>query len=752
MDALLCFALGLLLPQSGSTIYPWTLFATWAVFTAVWGCLRPQHSRIVGCIVALCLGMSYCAWRIEARMAQALPAVWEGRMITLEGELRGLPQRKVRETRFDFHVDKIITPAAQVPERISLSDYRQDRRWPSGSRWRLTVRLKRMHGLANPYSPDMESWLLSQNRLASGNVLSAEPLPPARWALHVWLVQLRAALWTRLTRIVGNAPYGGVLIALILGEQQGISDREWLRFNHTGTTHLVSVSGVHLTLLAGLVAACALRIARRCRTHIPPRVWAALAGLLAASAYAFLAGFSVPTQRTLYMLLVGVLCLLRRDRWPLRVIWLLAGIAVLLFDPWAACTVGFWLSFGLVGAMLAADAGRVGRESYLVRWTRAQWAVSVASVVPLLFIFGSLPLASPLANAWAIPVVGSVVTPLALFATCLPFDAPLHWVLQLLQWGMWPLEVLERWPLWHIPAPSVSACAFAVLGSLLLLLPHGIYGRGVACLLLLPLLLARPERPELGSARVVVFDVGQGLAVAVETAHHVLLYDTGRPYVARLLLAYFAARGVEQLDMMVLSHDDADHSGAWRAVVDAVSTGQLLTSVPAELPQQLGASVRPQACQAGQSWQWDGVQFSMLYPDVPGRHGNDGSCVLRVASSSGASVLLTGDIERLAEAQLINELGTRLRSDILLAPHHGSGSSSSVDFIRAVAPQHVIFSAGYLNSYHHPQAKVWQRYGELDIQRWRTDRDGALLITLGAQPVIHAWRALTPHYWDAARN
>jgi competence protein ComEC len=256
----------------------------------------------------------------------------------------------------------------------------------------------------------------------------------------------------------------------------------------------------------------------------------------------------------------------------------------------------------------------------------------------------------------------------------------------------------------------------------------------------------QPARPPAGEAWVDVLDVGQGLAVLVRTAEHTLLYDTGPRYGAetsagqRIVVPFLHAIGVAWLDALVVSHRDQDHSGGLEAVRAHAPIARFLTSMT-------GVGAEP--CAAGQFWEWDGVRFAILHPlerDYLGKakRTNSMSCVLRVWNDGGA-ILLTGDIETDNERALIARAGKELRSDVLVAPHHGGRGSSSPAFVAAVAPRDAIFSAGYRNRFGHPRAEVLERYAA--SRQWRTARDGDVQVALGTETRVTAWRATRPRYW-----
>lgn len=525
-----------------------------------------------------------------------------------------------------------------------------------------------------------------------------------------------------------------------------------LRFNR----HQISISGLHVTMIAAL---CALAVgtlwrrSERLMLRLPAQKAAIAAGWAAAFFYASLAGFEVPAQRTLYMLSVLAAALWAgRNLGVVRTL-LLALLAVVLIDPWAVLATGFWLSFGAVAVLFYAGSARLGRaehrrwRSALMQWGAAQWAVTVGGLPLLLLFFQQFSLVSPLANLMAVPVVSFVVTPLALFFAVIPWPPLLHldhWVMVQL---MTVLDWLATWPVWQQAAPPLWAVLLALFGALWLLLPRGFPGRWLGLCLLLPAMFPPLSRPDAGEAWADVLDVGQGLAVVVRTARHTLLYDTGPSYGGeadagqRVVVPFLQANGVTLLDALVVSHRDKDHAGGLGSVLSAHGpVGRVLASF---------AEAGGERCAAGQSWEWDGVRFTILHPEPADyenqKQTNGLSCVLRV-QSAGASLLLPADIEAANERALLARAPADVRADVLVVPHHGGKGSSTPSFVSAVAPAHAVFSAGYRNPFGHPRPNIIARYGGSSI--WRTDRDGALRVVLGERAGVTSWRATHRRYWQ----
>ncbi|MFC5547281.1 DNA internalization-related competence protein ComEC/Rec2 [Massilia aerilata] len=733
------------------------------------------------------LGYTWAALIAHHALASQLAPADEGHDLTVIGIVDSLPYRFEQGLRFNLRVERTETPATAVPPRIALSWY-ADRGSGAGSlpdslkpgeRWRLTVRLQRPHGNANPGGFDYEAWLLEQGvratgyvRVDSGNAQLDAFVP----RIGTLIERTRAALRDRIQAALPDRQYAGVIVALVIGDQRGIDQADWQVFNRTGIGHLISISGLHITMIAGLAALAMASLWRRSfftgarlPLLLPAQKVAALTGAVAALLYVLLAGFGVPAQRTLYMLVVVALALwFGRLASVTHVLCLALGVVV-LFDPWAVLWPGFWLSFGAVAVILFGGHGRIARRETGFRanlkaaW-RTQWSVTLGLVPLTMLLFGQISLVSPLANAIAIPLVSFIVTPLALLGSLAP--APLGgWLLLAAHAAVeglaFVLGQLAQMPaaVWRAPAPPAWVFLLALGGTLWMLMPRGWPHRWAGAAAWLPLLLQMPEHPEPGRFRVIAFDAGQGMALLIETAGHRLLYDTGPGYApgadagSRVLLPYLRMRGIADLDGMVVSHSDADHTGGALAVLGETKVGWLASSLPASHPVARAAS-RHLHCAAGQRWEWDGVRFEMLHPAAasyadPKPKPNARSCTLRIGNGRTA-ILLAGDIEAAQEAALVSNSADGLRADVLLAPHHGSGTSSTQAFLQAVHPSVSVFQVGWRNRYRHPKKEVYERYGELGIERLRTDELGALTLAFGETVEAQAYRRQHARYWSPA--
>lgn len=706
-------------------------------------------------------------WQAEQRLSLDLPTALEGRDLLLRGTLAALPEVDGRATRFVFRADAREHEGEWIAftPTLRLSWYEAPL-LQAGEGWQLQVRLKRRHGFRNPGGFDYAGWLFQNGVAATGYVRGVETA--RRWPVldaQRVDVRLRAAVERRLRPLLEHASEGGLLRALTLGAADGISVEDWEVFRATGTSHLVSISGLHIGLVAGLGFLCGRWLwsrSHRLTQRFPAPRAAAIAALLAATLYAALAGFSIPTRRAWIMALVLLAgTLLSRPGRPAQGL-ALALILVLIHDSFAVLSPGFWLSFVAVAIIFLQQAqwpSTRGWRAALQQLVSMQFALTLGLLPFTLLFFGQSGWVAPLANLIAVPWTSLLLVPL-LFAALLCLY-PLPWLAQwLIIAADRTAEILLAALGWManlpgavigMPEAPLAASVAALFGAGLLLLPRGLPQRRLGALLLLPLLLWTPARPAPGTAWFTLLDVGQGLAAVVQTARHTLIYDTGPRFGpefdagSAVVAPFLAARGIGHVDALIVSHGDNDHSGGAQALDRRIPVYRLLTSVPQQLDWR-----RSQRCVAGQAWTWDGVEFRMLHPHGGDASENDASCVLQVHVGGGSRLLLTGDIESAAERTLIGRYGATLRSEILVAPHHGSRTSSTQAFVTAVAPGYVLFPAGYRNRYGFPNPRVLERYRDADTAILVTAETGAIGFRLGAlvRPVLE--RDRVRHYWDAA--
>lgn len=738
---------------------------------------RDHHrsaARVLGGVAAFAIGVAWAAGVAQLRLADRLDRDWEGRDIMLTGVVASLPQSFERGVRFVFDVEGTDMAGARLPRRVLLSWYNgrttdEFEAVPSvraGERWQFTTRLRRPHGLINPHGFDYEAWLLERGIGATGYVATrGVPIRLAEFVARpaYAIERLRERVRDKFRDDLPDHRYAGVLIALAIGDQRAIGPDDWRVFTRTGVNHLMSISGLHVTMVSGLAALAVFWSWRRSATltlRLPARKAAAAAAFAAALLYCLLAGFAIPAQRTLYMVAVAAAALWLDRMQSASKVLSVALLAALIADPWAVISPGFWLSFGAVAAIFYSGVDAYRGAEWLRAWLRMQWAVTLGLTPLLLVLFKQVSLVSPVANAVAIPVVSFVVTPLALASALWPGDALArlaHWVFE---WLMVIIDWLAGLPgaVWQQHAPVWWTIPLALIGIAWILLPRGAPARYAGALLLLPLFFIAPVPLAPGTAQVTFLDVGQGLATVVRTTRHALLYDAGPTYGpqtdagARVVVPYLRGEGIVTLDAIVVTHDDTDHSGGAASVARTIPVRLLLASINGAHPVRDLVPYRL-PCYAGQRWTWDGVEFAVLYPPVdrhddPRAKPNARSCVLRVQTAHGA-VLLTSDIEARDESALLAS-GQPLGSRVALVPHHGSRTSSTPRFVAAIGAEHAVFTVGYGNRFGHPKMDVFARYS--GARRWRTDLDGAVSLQFGPHGLaVAGQRQRERRYWRDVR-
>jgi competence protein ComEC len=797
--ALLGFVVGTALQLQQAVLWPVTLFGPLALaglLVGVW--LRHDRSKTcrgfprsaVWLLAAGVFGFASTGLRSQAFAFGALDPALEGRDLRAVGVVTDMPQRNESGLRFTLDTDSatLAGRALAVPARVDVGwyssglgqgDFSDLQGSPgavrAGERWSMTLRMKAPHGSRNPFGFDFELWLWERGVQATAYVRTAAtdavPQRLEQTGLHP-VALLRQRVRERIFASVEPRAAAGLIAALVVGDQAAIDRADWDVFRATGVAHLVSISGLHITMFAwaaSLVLGWLWRRSVRMCEWLPAPVAALAGGVLLASAYALFSGWGIPAQRTCWMLACVALLRVSGARWPWPQTWMLACAVVVAVDPWALLQAGFWLSFVAVGVLFATDlvtvpgalaAGRIqSHASRLGAALREQWVVTVALAPLTLLLFGQVSLVGLLANALAIPWVTLVVTPLAMLGVA----APALWTLAagaialfmaVLQWlAAWP------WATLSLATAPWGLAAVGVLGGVLLVARLPRWMRLMGFPLLLPSLLWQAPLPGAGQFELLAADIGQGNAVLVRTANHALLYDAGPRYSLesdaghRVLLPLLQALHT-RLNLVLLSHRDTDHVGGAAAVLAMQPQATLLSSVaPEDRLRTLRSPERSQRCVAGQRWEWDGVQFDILHPQTPDydrlHTPNAVSCVLRIQSAAPQPqvALLVGDIERPQEAELLAAQAP-LRADLLLVPHHGSKTSSSEAFLDAVQPHIAWVQAGYRNRYGHPAQEVMQRYQVRGIVVHDSPHCGAMTWHSEQPAQVHCHRTAEMHYWS----
>lgn len=728
--------------------------------------------------LAYFIGFLWILLHAKSVINHQIPHHIEAKPITVIGIVDSIPEQRDNMLRFDFKIQEALPKSLWPnPGRVKLRFRNPPMAIRVGEQMQLIVKLKKPHGYANPGSFDTELHDFQHRIVAEGTVVNkAEAQKMNDSSFSHPIDRLRMWLLNKINHALKNSEYKGIIDALVVGVQSGISNTQWQVLKITGTVHLVAIAGLHIAFITGFVMFMTLLLWQRLPhsllpvrfSNMPAPLIGAGFGLGAAFFYAGLAGFSVPTQRAIVVITAFMLSVFNKRQAAVWQNYFLALLVVLLLDPLATLAAGFWLSFGAVGLILYGMKGRLQPGGWWWKWGRIQWVLFLGLTPFMLAIFGMTSLIAPLTNFIAIPWVGFLVLPFCLFGTlCLTFSTSLGTFFLNMANSMlgllWPiLHWMSEFKgaTWTNTAQPLWALIIAFIGVLLILLPKGFPGKNIGFIFLLPIFFIKPEKVDLNTARVTVLDVGQGLSLVVETQNHVLVFDTGPKLSAhfdtgeRVVLPFLSTRHLNKIDALVISHGDNDHAGGARSILNTLAVKTIITSEPKLFPEY-----NTMPCFAGQKWDWDGVNFEMLHPTtVFTKKRNDHSCVLKVTAGA-QSVLLTADIEAKSEHSLIEQVSEKLPATVMLVPHHGSRTSSTLEFIRAVNPQIAIIPAGYLNQYGHPKPDVVERYKKENIRLLDTVTEGAIWFTLNntksklSESVdLHAYRRENQRYWHLYRD
>jgi len=656
-----------------------------------------------------------------------------GKEITISGTISSVPEQQQRRIRFEFQPDSSTQYA--LPKKVRLNWYQPlPNDLKAGERWQLTVKLKPVRGMINPGSFDYEAWLFQQGIGATGYVRSSAKNHRIDTSPLYSINALRQSLVLNIEQVLSDSPNIGLIQGLTTGIRHNINQQQWKVLRSSGTNHLLAISGLHIGL-AATIGFFIFRFLWSLRANnlllLTATEIGAVGGFIFALFYAALAGFSIPTQRALIMVAVVMVSLIIRRPIMSTHILAISLLCVLIYDPLSVLSAGFWLSFSAVAIILFISQNRYPAPKW--QWLKIHTLIALGLSPLLLFFFLETSLIAPVANFVAIPFISLLVVPILLLASILlwlwpPFG---HQLLQLadgLLSFIWPLlETLASLPFSHWQSPPIAFYYWLPItfACILLLMPKRFPAKWLGVMGLLPLFISSPNKPNQGEFWFSLLDVGQGLSAVIQTQQHTLIFDTGPKFGENfntgtaVIKPFLQHRGIKNIDTLIVSHADNDHIGGAIPLINEVSTSTILSSAPALLPNAI-------PCIAGKSWQWNNVIFEILHPSSSDQGSeNNLSCVLRVSNTSG-SILLSGDIEEEAEKQLVQRYGSDLQSTILIAPHHGSKTSSSIAFINAVSPDFTLFPIGYRNRYHFPHNTVTKRYADKGINLLNTADHGAI--------------------------
>jgi competence protein ComEC len=754
------FLLGILLlqqfPQLPSLSWAWCLLVTLPTLLLI-PRFRLVSAMLNGFLYALCIAHSV--------LGTQLPVNLEGNDLVIEGTVVSIPDKREDGWRFRLQIDD-VKQLNHPNYKINLSGvvrlgwYRAHSMVRAGEKWQLVARLKRPSGFMNPGGFDYEKWLFSQRISATGYVRHSNLNRRIHATTPFSITHIRESIHQYIQKTVVDSGSAAILSALSVAYRDTLSDQQWELFRATGTSHLIAISGLHIGMVAGFAFFPVMIIwwlFPGLYLKLPVKIAGGILGAMLATAYALVAGFTLPTQRALIMVLVILFGLLTRRHYSSASILATALFLVLLHDPLAVLAQGFWLSFIAV-ALILMTLGRTLKHDWS-QIVKVQMVLSVGMLPVTLGFFGSASLISPLANLLAIPWVTIIVVPLTLIGVIFSFVSSLiaDWVLnlagssvELLVYGLNALN--KSWATIAIAEIPNSLLFVIFAGFLLLLMPKGMPGRWLGAIFLLPLIWYQAPHPESGAFNFHLLDVGQGQAVVIQTQNHVLVYDAG-PRAGKgfdagklAVVPFLRSKGIRQIDLMMISHEDKDHRGGAKYITQAMYVKRIVSSDTAILP---GQDV--ELCETGASWEWDGVIFSVLHPKKDWQENdNNRSCVLRISTKTH-SLLLTGDIQKKAENYLIKHHSDQLKANVILVPHHGSNSSSQQKFITAVNPEIAVAGTGYRNRFGFPKEKVVSRYEAANTRFLHTSANGEISMLFPAYSAkieVKSYRQVQRHYWN----
>lgn len=724
--------------------------------------LLNRYFSVFRLILLFCLGFSWALLRLGSDVSHSLNPDLESKVVQLTGSVISLPVIYDDHVQFLFDVNDVVDNQKHhftSPGIIRLNWYKTKVIPAPGETWLLSAKLKRPYSFMNPGAFDYETWMMRQGIKATGYVKKSKTNQMLGESNGFFMQRLRYKLSQEIKNTI-DKPLLGLVLALSLGDRSQLDPNQWRALTHTGTNHLIAISGLHLGLIAGLIYFLSQTIWRQfyfATQIIPAPIIASILAFVGAFFYAALAGFSLPTQRALIMIAVFLLGLLSSRRLLVSNVVCIAIVLILLLDPFSILAADFWLSFTAVTLILYITRYRHSNQSPLRRWLQLQCLLSLALAPFLIFWFKQFPLYSIFANLIAIPIIGFIVVPLVLLAMILllPFPRRSEFIYDFvdkisnLHWSY--LDFLSQQNSAIIPVAGTNKVSLiiAIIGIVILLMPKGLPGRWLGLLFLLPLLFPITISLKPGEFKFSLLDVGQGLSAVIQTSQKTLVYDAGARFSERfnigdaVIKPYLRYKGTTQLDMLMISHGDNDHIGGAYSIIEQFKIDRVLSSVPEKL-----SISHAERCHAGQKWLWDGVEFEVLHPSIESDFtGNNASCVLKVSSQHG-SVLLTGDIEQAAEKSLINNMPEQIKVDILLAPHHGSKTSSSNEFIATIAPEYAVISAGYRNRFGFPKQDIMSRYEAHGVKTLVTFMTGEISMKFSAAGlIIEQFRSKNRRFW-----
>lgn len=766
----LAFLLGDIFLQTFSQLPNTTLIFILLILSVVFSIIDQKCLRYSYLPFAFVLGLAWSTYYASNILAWGLQNEMESKPLVISGYISSLPQSDQWGARFEFKINelqfqnKIEYPNAYV--RLSWKINSEIIKLRVGDKWHLHVKLKRIHGIRSPGAFDFEAWALQKAIRANGYVIANTENRLISHHIYKYpIARFRQYLQIKIHELSPKTPTSHWLMSLIIGERQGISQEDWRILRNTGTNHLMAIAGLHIGIIAGFMHLFVSWIWRRIPRLVlfkPAAEIGACASLFIAFIYSEVSGFSIPAQRACLMLSIIILATLSKRVIQSWTAWSLALLIVLLINPLSILTESFWLSFCTLALIIIGMQGRLSPSGVWWKWGRVQWVIAIGLIPITLFFYQEFSLVSFIANSIAIPWLGFAILPFCFLSSIILLISPqvAHLLLLIADkslaslWKFLAFMANMELATWHVYIPSIGLFFLMMVGFCILLLPAGVRGKWIGIIWILPVILNKPLTPNRNDFWLTILDVGQGLAIVVQTKNHLMIYDAGPNYNGHMdmgedvIIPYLKTQNIKKIDKLIISHGDNDHIGGAQALIHAFPINEIQTSVPEKFKINTSHS-----CLAGESWKWDNVNFTFLYPNKNQLHlGNDSSCVLKINNRKHA-VLLTGDIEKSAEKYLVSQNQNILKSDILIVPHHGSKTSGLAEFIALVHPKIVVYAIGYKNRYHFPHPNIFEAYKKINSIPFDTVTSGAIIFKITNDNELidepEKYRVIHKKYWNS---
>ncbi len=705
--------------------------------------ITPRHLRHFSWMFfCFCLGMTWADVRFQLFSEAQISQKMLNHPIDMLAEIITLPEHTSHGQRF-IVLTKTLDGHA-LHRKILLSTYELNSNFQVGDLRQWHVKLTAPHGLHNPEEFDYEGWLFYQGIEAKGYTLAHTTTQLISHYQNFFWDAWRARIQRCIMQSVKNHDEAAILSALAVGYRGEMDETLWTVFQNTGTNHLIAIAGLHIGFVAFFIYALSFllwRISYPLLRFVPAQIIAGIIALLFSVFYSLLAGLTLPTERALTMFLLLVVGDLFHRKTTLCHKACIAIWIILLLDPGVLLSQSFWLSFLAITSIGYIFEGRHQSATKIKQWSKAQAGIFLGILPITLWFFQKISWVSLIANAIAIPWVGFCIVPLSFVASIISLinaslGEKLFFGCSLL---LHPLWLYLKWlaflhfAIWNHGFSNAWMFLASVIAVAIILMPRGLPGRWLSIIWILPFICARGLFPPSHEIWLTLLDVGQGLAVVVATSHHVLLFDAGPRFPegfdagSSVIFPYLLQLQHPSIDVAVISHGDNDHIGGIWSLLKLTNIKQIMTSVPQKFS---AMKIKVQPCYQGESWQWDGITFEMLNPPLGQAYaGNNSSCVLKIGNGK-QSILLTGDIEKKAENYLLLSEAQKLAATVLIVPHHGSATSSSLGFIQAIHPRYALFGVGYHNRYRFPASAVLKRYWSEHSCTLTTAKNGAIFVRL----------------------